>query len=175
MRCFIYFFIRKLKEKNYCIDCGVLDGFLALKKTVTVRVQCYKISFLKISLISSISCVRFEYEWQSVGRSQSRVACRLAANKQFVFQTDNVAQNFLEAKVKQNTKIKPKITYLTWVMAFLAAENENRQLEDFPQADFGRVHKNVSFVDKEKVNNWFCEKKVTPIVFFCNGSTHFSS
>ena len=93
----------------------------------------------------------------------------LGSNKQFVFQTDNVAQNFLEAKVKQNTKIKPKITYLTWVMAFLAAENENRQ------ADFGRVHKNVSFVDKEKVNNWFCEKKVTPIVFFCNGSTHFSS
>ena len=82
---------------------------------------------------------------------------------------------FLEAKVKQNTKIKPKITYLTWVIAFLAAENENRQLEDLPQADFGRVHKNVSFVDKEKVNNWFCEKKVTPIVFFCNGSTHFSS
>ena len=59
-------------------------------------------------------------------------------------------------------------------MAFLAAENENRQLEDLPQADFGRVHKNVSFVDK-KVNNWFFEKKVTPIVFFCNGSTHFSS
>ena len=25
------------------------------------------------------------------------------------------------------------------VMAFLAAENENRQLEDSPQADFGRV------------------------------------
>ena len=77
----------------------------------------------------------------------------LGSNKQFVFQTDNVAQNFLEAKVKQNTKIKPKITYLTWVMAFLAAENENRQLEDLPRADFGCVHKNVSFVDKEKVNN----------------------
>ena len=54
----------------------------------------------------------------------------LAGNKQFVFQTVNVAQNFLEAKVKQNTKIKPKITYLTWVMAFLAAENENRQLDE---------------------------------------------
>ena len=37
----------------------------------------------------------------------------LAANKQFVFQTDDVTQNFLEAEVKQNTKIKPKITYLT--------------------------------------------------------------
>ena len=54
------------------------------------------------------------------------------------------------------------------------AENENRQLEDLPQADFGRVHKNISFVGEEKVNNWeFCEKKATPIVCFFNGSTHF--
>ena len=59
-------------------------------------------------------------------------------------------------------------------MVFLGAENENRQLEDLPQADFGRVHENISFVGKEKVNNWeFCEKKATPIVCFCNGSTLF--
>ena len=59
-------------------------------------------------------------------------------------------------------------------MVFLVAENENRQLEDLPQADFGRVHEIISFVGKEKVNNWeFCEKKATPIVCFCNGSTHF--
>ena len=37
-------------------------------------------------------------------------------------------------------------------MVFLAAENENRQLGDVLQADFGRVHENISFVDKEKVN-----------------------
>ena len=37
-------------------------------------------------------------------------------------------------------KEKLKITYsVALVMAFLAAENENRQLEDSPQADFGRV------------------------------------
>ena len=59
-------------------------------------------------------------------------------------------------------------------MVFLVAENENRQLEDLPQADFGRVHENISFVGKEKVNNWeFCEKKATPIVCFCNGWTLF--
>ena len=38
-------------------------------------------------------------------------------------------------------------------MVFLAAENENRQLGDLPQADFGHVYENISFVDKEKVNN----------------------
>ena len=52
-------------------------------------------------------------------------------------------------------------------MVFLAAENENRQLRDLPQADFGRVHENISFDDKEKVNNWeFCEKKATPIIYY---------
>ena len=71
-------------------------------------------------------------------------------------------------------KEKPEVSSLTWVMVFLVAENENLQLEDLPQADFGRVHENISFVGKEKVNNWeFCEKKATPIVCFCNGSTHF--
>ena len=38
-------------------------------------------------------------------------------------------------------------------MVFLAAENENRQLRNLPEADFGRVHENISFDDKEKVNN----------------------
>ena len=43
----------------------------------------------------------------------------------------------------EETKIwkrKPKVTYsVALVMAFLAAENESRQLEDLPQADFGSV------------------------------------
>ena len=39
-----------------------------------------------------------------------------------------------------NTIYKPKVTYsVALVMAFLEAENENRQLEGLPQADFGRV------------------------------------
>ena len=59
-------------------------------------------------------------------------------------------------------------------MVFLVAENENQQLKDLPQADFGREHENISLVGKEKVNNWeFCEKKATLIVCFCNGSTLF--
>ena len=54
---------------------------------------------------------------------------------------------------KQNTNRKPKVTYLTWVMVFLAAENENQQMEGLPPAKFGRVHENISFFGKEKVNN----------------------
>ena len=49
------------------------------------------------------------------------------------------------------------------MIAFLAAENKNRQVEDLPPADFGRV------TGKEKVIHCeFFEFKVMPIVCFCN-------
>ena len=50
-------------------------------------------------------------------------------------------------------KEKLKVWSLTWVMVLFVAENEYRRLEDLPQAEFGRVHENISFVGKEKVNN----------------------
>ena len=60
-----------------------------------------------------------------------------------------------ERKPKYEEK-QPKLTYLVaLVKAILAAGNENRQLEDFPQAAFS------------KKNYTHC--------CFCNDSTHFSS
>ena len=38
------------------------------------------------------------------------------------------------------------------VLAFLAAENENRQLEDLPLADFVRLPERLLSVGKDKVN-----------------------
>ena len=58
-----------------------------------------------------------------------------------VLLTDIDFQSFVEAveKPKYEEK-KPKVTNsATLIMAFLAAENENRQLEDLPQAAFGCV------------------------------------
>ena len=53
---------------------------------------------------------------------------------------DSDVQTFLKGKKTKIRKEKPKVTYsVALVMAFLAAKNENRQLEDSPQADFGRV------------------------------------
>ena len=53
-------------------------------------------------------------------------------------------------------------------MAFLTAENKNRQLEDLPLTDFGRVP------GKEEVFNCeFCELKVIPFFCFCYDSTYF--
>ena len=53
------------------------------------------------------------------------------------------------------------------VLAFLAAENENRQLEDLPLADFGRLPERLLSVVKDKVNKWeFFKLKITTIVVF---------
>ena len=41
-------------------------------------------------------------------------------------------------------KEKLKVTYsVALVLAFLSAENENRQLEDLPLADFGRLPEKI--------------------------------
>ena len=51
-------------------------------------------------------------------------------------------------------------------MVFLAAENENRQLEDLPQLNFGCVPWKISPVGKEKVDNWEFEHwKLRPLLF----------
>ena len=57
---------------------------------------------------------------------------------------------------------KPKVL----VLAFLSAEDENRQLENLPLADFGRLPEKTSSVGKDKVNKWeFCKLKITTIAF----------
>ena len=54
--------------------------------------------------------------------------------------TDSEVQTFIERKKTNILKEKPKVTYsVALVLAFLSAENENRQLEDLPLADFGRL------------------------------------
>ena len=49
-------------------------------------------------------------------------------------------------------------------MVFLVAENENQQLEDLPQADFGREHENISLsVRKKSITENFVKRKLRPL------------
>ena len=59
-------------------------------------------------------------------------------------------------------------------MAFLAAENENRQLEDLPQADCGRLPERflLSVRTKSTTEN-FVYWKLRPLFCFCSVLTHF--
>ena len=49
-----------------------------------------------------------------------------------------------KAKKINKLKEKPKVMYsVALMLAFLSAENENRQLENLPQADFGRLPERI--------------------------------
>ena len=53
------------------------------------------------------------------------------------------------------------------VLAFLSAENENRQLEDLSQADFGRLPERLLLTLRTKsINDNFFKLKITTIVVF---------
>ena len=92
-------------------------------------------------------------EQQSLHDSQYKLFVGAFSNydgentKKSVSLPDNEVQNFLEGEENQYTKRKPKVAYsVALVLAFLLAENENRQLEDLPLADFGRLpHSLVSY------------------------------
>ena len=69
----------------------------------------------------------------------------------------------------RKTKIrrkKPKVTNsATLIMAFLAAENENRQLEDLPQAAFGCVpERHLLLVRTESITENFVYWKLRPLL-----------
>ena len=52
-------------------------------------------------------------------------------------------------------------------MEILAAENKNRQLEDLPQADFGRLPgRFLVSVRTKSITDNFCILKITPTVVF---------
>ena len=54
--------------------------------------------------------------------------------------TDSEVQTFLQGYENQYTKRKLEVTSsVALVLAFLSAENENRQLEDLSLDDFGRL------------------------------------
>ena len=56
--------------------------------------------------------------------------------KKSVSLTDSEAQTFLEGEENNILKEKSKVKYsAALVLAFLSAENENRQLKDLPLAD----------------------------------------
>ena len=51
-------------------------------------------------------------------------------------------------------------------MAFLVADNENRQLEDLPQTDFFRLPERLLLSERTKSINEFYKLKITLIVVF---------
>ena len=59
-------------------------------------------------------------------------------------------------------------------MAFLAAENVNRQLENMLQAAFGCLPERFLSVRTKSITETFGMLKIRPIVCFCGDSKHVS-
>ena len=75
--------------------------------------------------------------------------------------------NFFKRRRKPIFKKKPKVTYsVALVLAFLSAENENRQLQDLPLADFGRLTERLLLsVWTKSINENFVNWKLQPLLF----------
>ena len=87
--------------------------------------------------------------------------------------TDSDVETFLKGEEKTKIrKEKPRFAYsVALVMPFLAVKNENRQLKDLPQADFGRVPERF-LVSVRTKSIEFCTLKTRPNVCFYNDSRH---
>ena len=78
---------------------------------------------------------------------------RLKHKKKSVSLTDSEVQTFLESEENQYTK---KVTYsVALVLAFLSAENKNRQLEDLPLVQFWLFTRKTSVVNDKSINENF--------------------
>ena len=91
-------------------------------------------------LISPMSCFRLMNERRSLHHSQCEVVCR----NFFGFKTDETLKIRIAYRQRRSNfprgGRKRKIGKCVFSgFAFLAAESENRQLKDLPQADLGRA------------------------------------
>ena len=88
--------------------------------------------------------------------------------KKSVSLTDNEVQTFQEGEKTNILKEQPKVAYsVALVLAFLSAENENRQLEDLPLADYGRLPERLLLsVRTNSINENFVNRKLRPLLFF---------
>ena len=129
----------------YHINYGVIHGFLTFRKAVKAHVKKYRIFY--VCLILPISCWHFtRISRQSVRLMKERRSLRHLA--------DSDVQTFLEREESQNAeRTTEKYVFRGFGDGiFLAAENENPQLEDLPQADSGRVSENFVYW---KLCPWF--------------------
>ena len=125
------------EERIYHINYGVLQGFPALRKAVTTNVKKYNIFWRVFDIANQLLNVTRLYSVRLINEL-SKIVCWnvfglwLKNTRITLSLTDIDVRKFLEGEEE-----KPKVTYsVALVLAFLAAKNENRQLEDLPQADF---------------------------------------
>ena len=173
---FLDWFERIRKKNNqgpiaadYHINCGVIQGFLALTKVMCWYSQSAADTSLvfgatrsgwwingraftilitsrlsELSRIMTAKTLKNPYRWQTVSSDSSQ---------------KGKGTNLLTGKLK--------VTYsVALVLAFLSAANENRQLEDLPLADFGHLPERLLLsVRTNSIDENFLYWKLRPLLF----------
>ena len=165
----------------YHINCGVIQGFPTLRKAVTTHVKKYRIFFTCVDIASQLLIRHSPLaplgqvdEWTakpsrfSIQGSLSELS-RIVALKHWKIRiADRQSGSNFSRRGKTNIlKEKRKVTYsVTLMLAFLAAENENWQLEDLSQADFGCLPERLLLsVRTKSINENFINWKLRPLLF----------
>ena len=163
-----------LSHKLRCYT-GISDP----EKAVTTHLKKYRIFFTCVDIASQLltrhsplaPLVQVD-EWTakpsrfSIQGSLSELS-RIVALKHWKIRiADRQSGSNFSRRGKTNIqKEKRKVTYsVTLMLAFLAPENENRQLEDLPLADFALYPKDLS-VRTNSINDNFIIWKLPPLLF----------
>ena len=143
--CWVWCVGMQKRLKPITINYGIIQGFPALRKSVTTHVKKCDI-FPRVfdtgNQLLSRHSLRLMNERQSLHHSQSKVVCRnlfglLHWKIRIAFR--KWRSNFSSRKTNQNMKRKTESYVFSGFGNCSAADNENRQMEDLPQAtDFGR-------------------------------------
>ena len=147
-RC-VFFLVTFTLKSFYNINYGIIQGFPALRKSVTTthvkKCDIFPRVFDIGNQLLSRHSLRLMNERQRLHHSQSKVVCRnlfglwLLKHWKIRIAFRKWRSNFTSRKTNQNMKRKTESYVFSGFGNCSAADNENRQMEDLPQAtDFGR-------------------------------------
>ena len=179
----IFIFMHAHLFSIYHINCGVIQGFPALRKAVTTHVKKYRFFFFHVCWYSqsaaytSLACCATRSGWGMKGKAFTILNTSCLSELSWIMATKTLKNPYrwqtMRFKLswegtKTNTlKEKSKVAYsVALVLAFLSAENENRQLEDLPLADFGRLPERLLLsVSTKSINENFVNWKLRQLLF----------
>ena len=152
----------------YHINYGVIQGFPALRKAVKTfdianQLLTRHSPFASLGQVNKWTAKPLPFSIQGRLPKFFRIMAAKTLKNTYRLQTVTfkLSQKLKKTKIR---KEKPWVTYsVALVMAFLAAENENRQLEDLLQADFCCVPKKYLLLVRTKsITENFVYRKLRP-------------
>ena len=149
----------------YHINCGVIQGYLALGKTVTTHVKkytpIYTCWYTQSAAYTSLAFGATRSGWWMNAKPKTKT-------KKTVSLTDNEVKTFLEEEENQYAKRKTESCVFSGFGVSISLGWEWKStIGRFATGRFWPFTWKTSSVGKDKDNKWeFCKSKITTIVVF---------